>query len=184
MFLDRDGVLNRAYLRNGRPHPPDSVEQLEILPGVVDACRDLHRDGFWLGVVTNQPDVARGTQTAAGLDDIHRALRSQVDVDDVLVCPHDDVDACTCRKPAPGLLLMAAERHGIALSQSFLVGDRWRDIEAGRRAGCRTIHIDYGYAEKQPDGADAVVADLAEAARWIREQQIHDQNVTEQRGPA
>jgi D-glycero-D-manno-heptose 1,7-bisphosphate phosphatase len=168
VFLDRDGVLNTAIIREGRPHPPASAEELVIAPGVPEACRRLRSLGFLLVVVTNQPDVARGTIDAADVTDIHTRLREQVPLDSIWVCPHDDRDRCSCRKPAPGLLHKAAAFHHIDLTRSFMVGDRWRDIEAGRAAGCRTVLVvDRIYREKPAEGADAVVNGLPEAAAWI-----------------
>ena len=173
VFLDRDGVLNRPEIRDGRPYPPRSVEEFALLPAASPACDVLRSAGYALIVVTNQPDIARGTQRAEDVDAIHAALRRSVDVAGIYVCPHDDADDCACRKPRPGLLLAAAEDHGIDLASSFIVGDRWRDIEAGRRAGCRTVFVDWGYEERRPDRPDRVVADLLEAARWIRDLSDH-----------
>ncbi len=167
VFLDRDGVLNRATVRNGRPHPPDRVEDLEILPGVAGALAELRAAGYALIVVTNQPDVARGTQTRTAVDAMHARLRAELPLDDILCCFHDDAARCTCRKPAPGLLLQAARARGLDLRSSFMVGDRWRDIDAGKAAGCRTVYIDHGYAERVPVGYDAKTRSLAEAAAWI-----------------
>jgi D-sedoheptulose 7-phosphate isomerase len=168
VFLDRDGVINRAILRDGAPHPPATLEELEILPGVPEALRDLKGQGFELFVITNQPDVARGTQTRDAVEGINRKLASTLPVDDIIVCYHADQDNCSCRKPKPGMLLDAARKHGIDLSVSFLVGDRWRDIEAGRSAGCKTILINGGYREKQSSQApDARAGSLREAASWI-----------------
>ena len=167
VFLDRDGVLNRAEVRGGRPHPPASLEALELLPGVPEACRALKARGFLLVVVTNQPDVARGTQRREVVDAIHARLRAELPLDDVRACFHDDADGCACRKPAPGLLLQAARDHRLALEACYLVGDRWRDVEAGQAAGCRTIFIDHGWAERRPAAPSATVASLAEAAAWI-----------------
>jgi D-glycero-D-manno-heptose 1,7-bisphosphate phosphatase len=168
VFLDRDGVLNRAHVRNGRPYPPPSASELEVLPGAGQACEDLHAAGFVLIVVTNQPDIARGRQAAADVGAIHDALRRHLCVDAIYVCPHDDADGCACRKPLPGLLLAAAGEHDIDLAASFMVGDRWRDIEAGRRAGCRTILVECGYDERPADGPDAIVTSLVDAVSWIR----------------
>lgn len=167
VFLDRDGVLNRAVARHGRPHPPASVAELEIADGAAEACDALRGAGFALIVVSNQPDLARRTQDPVEVDAIHAELFRHVRVDDVCVCPHDDADACGCRKPAPGMLEAAAERHGLDLATSFMVGDRWRDVEAGKRAGCQTVFIDHGWDEQRPDDADAVVTGVLEAARWI-----------------
>ena len=167
VFLDRDGVINRPVIRDGRPYPPSDEAALELLPGVGDALARLRAAGFRLVVVTNQPDVARGTQTLDGLARIHARLSSQLPLDDIRVCVHDDADRCECRKPAPGLLEAAARQDGLSLPDSFMVGDRWRDIEAGRRAGCTTVFIDWGYDERRPDRPDAVVGSLPEAADWI-----------------
>ena len=167
VFLDRDGVLNRAIVRQGKPYPPTSLAEFELLPGVVEACKALRAADFLLVVVTNQPDVARGTLHRETVEAINRALRAQVPVDDIRVCYHDDQDKCLCRKPSPGLLLQAAEDWQIDLSASFTVGDRWKDIEAGRRAGCKTVLIDYAYAEAVLSVPDRSVHSLAEATDWI-----------------
>lgn len=166
VFLDRDGVINRAVLRDGKPHPPDRVEDLEVLDGVPDALRKLRGAGFRLIVVTNQPDVARGTQTREAVEAMHARLTAELPVDEVVACYHDG-DECDCRKPKPGALVAAAQRHGVELEESFMVGDRWRDIEAGQRAGCRCLFVDHGYAEQQPAGSFVRVASLAAAAEWI-----------------
>jgi D-glycero-D-manno-heptose 1,7-bisphosphate phosphatase len=167
VFLDRDGVLNAAILQKGVPYPPPNPQELVVLPGVADACRQLHDVGLVLVMVTNQPDVARGSQTLEAVRDINDALQRSVFLDAAYVCPHDDVDQCRCRKPAPGLLLSAAADLDIDLSTSVMVGDRWRDIEAGRSAGCATVHIDHDYDERRPVGADLTVASLPEAVAWI-----------------
>jgi D-glycero-D-manno-heptose 1,7-bisphosphate phosphatase len=169
VFLDRDGVLNRPRVVAGTPQPPASVEDLELLPGAADACRRLHEAGLLLIVVTNQPDVARRTQTLEGVEAFNRKLSARLPLDEIRVCPHDDADRCQCRKPAPGLLLDAARDWGIELKASVLVGDRWRDVEAGRRAGCKTVFIDWGYSEQAPEGQDLTVRMLDEAVPWILE---------------
>ena len=163
VFLDRDGVINRAILRDGRPHPPASLEELEILAGVPAALRRLKEAGFRLVVVTNQPDVARGTQTRAAVEQLHGMLQATLPIDEIRVCYHDDRDRCSCRKPAPGLLL-AHPAH--ELSRSVMVGDRWRDVEAGQRAGVRTILVGTGYDERDVS-PDFRVESLAEAASTI-----------------
>ncbi|MEA2327752.1 MAG: D-glycero-D-manno-heptose 1,7-bisphosphate phosphatase [Thermoanaerobaculia bacterium] len=170
VFLDRDGVINRAVVRDGKPHPPDTIEELEVLPGVPNALRKLRGAGFRLIVVTNQPDVARGTQTREAVEAMHARLTAELAVDEVVACYHDG-DGCDCRKPKPGALIAAANRHGVELERSFMVGDRWRDIEAGQRAGCRCLFVDHGYAEQQPAGSFVRVPSLAAAADWIIENQ-------------
>jgi D-glycero-D-manno-heptose 1,7-bisphosphate phosphatase len=150
VFLDRDGVINRAVIREGKPYPPASSVELEILPGVEAGLRQLKAAGFDLIVVTNQPDVARGAQTREQVEALHAALQAQLPIDEFRVCYHDDPDHCVCRKPRPGLLVDAAREHGIDLTASYLIGDRWRDVAAGQAAGCTCLFIDYGYAESQP----------------------------------
>lgn len=168
VFLDRDGVINRAIVRDGKPFPPSTPEELEVLPGVLEALHELKSHGYKLLVVTNQPDVGRGTQSRQMLDVMHQTLRARLPIDDILVCCHTDQDECDCRKPMPGMLLEAARKYNIDLAPSFMVGDRWRDIDAGYNAGCKTILIDYGYLERAPDHEpDLRVNSLREAADWI-----------------
>jgi D-glycero-D-manno-heptose 1,7-bisphosphate phosphatase len=173
VFLDRDGVLNRAPLRDGKPYPPAALSDLEILPDTAAALADLKQLGFLLVVVTNQPDVGRGTQKRDTVDAIHDRLKHALPLDDIFVCYHTDSDECDCRKPEPGLILRAATTYTIDLTTSYLVGDRWRDIEAGERAGCKTVLIEYGYREQAPRiGPTTRVTSLRAAADWIVEQNI------------
>jgi D-glycero-D-manno-heptose 1,7-bisphosphate phosphatase len=168
VFLDRDGVLNEATVRAGTPHPPASLAELRIVDDAPAALAALRAAGYLLVGVTNQPDVARGTQRREVVEAINRALRSALPLEEILTCYHDDADDCACRKPRPGLLLLAAERYGIDLPRSFMVGDRSKDVEAGRRAGCRTVRIGPGYpADREPVAPDAQVDSLGEATRWI-----------------
>jgi D-glycero-D-manno-heptose 1,7-bisphosphate phosphatase len=167
VFLDRDGVLSRALKVDGQPRTPMRAADFEVLPGAAGACRRLRGAGYLLIVVTNQPDIARGLLPSGELEAMHAILRRKLPVDDIVICPHDDDDRCGCRKPAPGMLVAAARAHGIDLDASILVGDRWRDIEAGRRAGCRTVLVDHGWRERLPEGADAVATDLPDAVDWI-----------------
>src|SRR5690348_9273864 len=151
IFLDRDGVLNRVILRAGKPYPPPDLSALRVIPGVLEACRALREAGFLLILATNQPDLARGLADEQEVSLIHRALRGFLQLRDIKVCPHDDSAECDCRKPKPGLLLEAARDWNIDLAASYFIGDRWRDIEAGQRAGCRSVFIDYGYQEQRPE---------------------------------
>ena len=167
VFLDRDGVLNEPVVVNGRPLPPSSVADVVLTRGVERACEALRRAGFLLIVVTNQPDIARGTRDRGAVDAINEELRQRLRLDDVLVCPHDDGDGCGCRKPRPGLLMDAGARWHIGLGCSVMVGDRWRDIEAGRAAGCRTVLVARDYRERPAVGADLVVHSLEDAVPWI-----------------
>jgi D-sedoheptulose 7-phosphate isomerase len=168
VFFDRDGVLNRAIVRDGKPLPPPGVHDLEIMPAAATALAELKSRGFPLYVITNQPDVARGTLTRSEVDQMNQQLASLLPVDDIFVCYHDDADHCACRKPKPGLIYEAQRKHNIDLARSFVVGDRWRDIDAGHAAGCKTILIDYGYRErKSTRPPEASVRSLQDAADWI-----------------
>ena len=165
VFLDRDGVLNRAILKEGRPYPPGNLSELQIPEDVPPALRKLKEAGFLLIGVTNQPDVARGEQSREIVESIHDFLEKNLPLDEILVCYHDDADRCECRKPKPGLLYQAARRYGIDLAASFMIGDRWKDVEAGQRAGCVTILLDRQYAEKKAERPpDYTVRFLSEAA--------------------
>lgn len=168
VFLDRDGVINEAIVRDGRPYPPPGLETLKLSPGAETALARLKAAGFLLVVVTNQPDVARGTQSRAMVEAQNAVLGQQLSIDDFFVCWHVDADDCSCRKPKPGLLLEAADRYSINLRASFLIGDRWRDIDAGAVAGCRTVLIDHHYVERPPvHPPDFCTDSLVAAVDWI-----------------
>ncbi len=166
VFLDRDGVLNRTTVRNGVPHPPARLDEFELLPGVPEALGRL-AEHFPLFVVTNQPDVARGSQTLQRVEEMNNYLRCRMPVVEVLTCYHDNDDDCPCRKPRPGLLYQAARRWHIDLKRSFLVGDRWSDILAGQAAGCRTVLVDKPYSGGERCFPDHCASDLVGAADWI-----------------
>ncbi len=167
VFLDRDGVINRAIVRNGRPYPPPSLADMEILPGVSEAVANLKKAGLLTIVVTNQPDVATGKQDRTIVESMNDHLRQNLKLDDLRTCFHEESEGCTCYKPRPGMLVAAAENWNIDLNCSFMVGDRWRDVGAGQAVGCKTFFIDYGYDEECRYKPDMVVSDLAEASRCI-----------------
>ncbi len=167
VFLDRDGVISRAVVRNGKPYPPASVEETEILPDTFEALLLLKGAGMRLAVITNQPDVARGTQTRERVEAINAFLAASLPLDRFEVCFHDDNENCDCRKPKPGLIRSAARALGCDPALGFVVGDRWRDIEAGKAAGCRTVWIDRSYVEQHPSEYDFRAESLREAAAWI-----------------
>jgi D-glycero-D-manno-heptose 1,7-bisphosphate phosphatase len=154
-------------VRDGKPYPPVSLVELEVLPGVHEALQKLHDANYLLVVVTNQPDVARGTSKREDVELMNAFLSSELPIDDIKTCYHDSGDKCNCRKPLPGALLEAAQERNIDLTKSFMVGDRWRDIEAGASAGCKTFFINYRYAEQKPDAPDFIVSSLLEAKKII-----------------
>lgn len=167
VFLDRDGVINRSIIRDGKPFAPVTAAEFELLPGVPDALQQLRGAGFLNIVVTNQPDIATGKQRPAVLEALHFRLKAELALDAIKVCPHLDAARCACRKPAPGLLLEAASEFNIDLAASFMVGDRWRDIAAGQNVGCRCFFIDYGYDEKRPENPFITVESLSKAVDLI-----------------
>lgn len=168
VFLDRDGVINNAVIRDGKPYPPSGLAEIRINPGVESGLNALHKLGYMLILVTNQPDVSRGRITRESVEAIHTFLQEKLPLDAIMVCYHDNHDQCDCRKPKPGHLLEAAKKFNIDLSQCFIVGDRWSDVEAGKRAGCKTIFIDNGYIEQQPDTPDFSVNSFDEAVEIIQ----------------
>jgi D-glycero-D-manno-heptose 1,7-bisphosphate phosphatase len=168
VFLDRDGVINRAVVHEGKPYPPTSMDEFVLIEGVGEACALLKRAGFLLVVVTNQPDVARGTQSMQAVEEMHAAMCNALPIDRVEVCyDADDSTGSDRRKPRPGMLVDAARALNVNLSRSVMIGDRWRDIDCGHAAGCTTVFIDYGYKEQLRTQPDIRVASLLDAARLI-----------------
>lgn len=170
VFLDRDGTLNASIVRDGKPYPPPTIAEFQLLPGVAEACRQLAAAGYVLVVATNQPDVGRGTQQQAVVEAMHVRLRELVpEITLIEVCYDDGCRIVSSRrKPGPGMLLDAAQALGLDLAQSWMIGDRAGDIDAGQAAGCRTVFIDWGYAEKPPANAPHfTVKSLNEAAAII-----------------
>lgn len=167
VFLDRDGVLNRSLVVEGKPFAPRRLRDFRLLPGAAAAVRRLKTAGFVVVVVTNQPDIGNGLVEAATVAEMNRRLMARAPVDEVRVCPHTRRDGCACRKPRPGMLVDAAARFAVDLTRSTMVGDRAGDIEAGRAAGCFTIKIERGYAEPPGPQPDMTVRSLAEAVEAI-----------------
>ncbi|HEV2319800.1 MAG TPA: HAD-IIIA family hydrolase [Verrucomicrobiae bacterium] len=169
VFLDRDGVINQALEREGKPYSPRTLEEFKILPEAACACAKLKAAGFLLVVATNQPDVGRGILESSVVEKIHAQMRAELPIDRVEVCYHagQGQSQCDCRKPKPGMLLRAARELNADLSQCWMVGDRWRDVDCGHAAGCKTIFIDRGYAEKLKQPPDFRAKNLLEAAEII-----------------
>lgn len=167
VFLDRDGVINRSRVISGTPTPPRNVEEVEILEGVVDAIKLLKNHYFVPVVVTNQPDVARGIITKEQVESLNTFIGIRTGIEYFYSCFHDDTDSCSCRKPYPGLIHQASAELNLDVSKSYMVGDRWRDVEAGQSAGCDSYFIDYSYNEKRPELPYVGVSSLLEAAQKI-----------------
>ncbi|MGA2764786.1 MAG: HAD-IIIA family hydrolase [Spirochaetia bacterium] len=165
--MDRDGVLNKSVVVAGKPYPPSNLSELELSSGVENGCRALKSAGFLLIGITNQPDVARGKTDRKIVEEINGFLTDRLGMDSFQVCYHDDHDDCECRKPKPGMILAEAGRRGIDLDASFMIGDRWKDIEAGRRAGCRTVLIHNHYSEANRSSPTYTVNSFEEAVSVI-----------------
>jgi D-glycero-D-manno-heptose 1,7-bisphosphate phosphatase len=176
VFLDRDGVLNRPVIRDGQPFPPATPEEFELYADVAEGCAELKQAGFFLVVVTNQPDVGRGTQSRELVEAMHRKLRDAVpSLDAIEICYHAGASygqPCDCRKPKPGMLLRAAVNHTIDLDRSFFVGDRWRDVDCAHTAGCRSVFIDHGYSEQLRQRPEFTVATFREGVAVILRNQL------------
>ena len=173
VFLDRDGVINKVYIKGGLPQSPNSLNELKILPGVRESIIKLKKLNFTCLMVTNQPNVSRKKIDKNSVIQMNNFLKNEIALDDIFVCYHDDSDNCNCRKPKPGLLLQAGKKWDVDFKKSFMIGDRWRDIQAGEKVGCKTIFLDYKYNEKKPKKPDFVSDSLLNAAHII-EKLIHE----------
>jgi D-glycero-D-manno-heptose 1,7-bisphosphate phosphatase len=167
VFLDRDGVLNEVAMGSGKPRSPSSLKEFRIVPHAREALLRLKAAGYLLILITNQPEVARGTQQRDFVEDLHRRLRTSLELNDVRVCFHDDEHRCQCRKPEPGLLLLAAKDWNIQMSKSYMIGDRWKDVEAGRRAGCRTVLLHRPYNTQDDAAGGHCALSFESAVEWV-----------------
>jgi D-glycero-D-manno-heptose 1,7-bisphosphate phosphatase len=177
VFLDRDGVLNRAFVRNGHPYPPSSVEDFELHDDVAPGCARLKAANFLLVVITNQPDVGRGKQSRETVEAMNLKMQSALpSLDRIEICYHAGErygEPCDCRKPRPGLILRAAAELKIDLSASYFIGDRWRDVDCARAAGCRAIFIQRGYEETLGEVPDFTVPNFNDAVNALLRDACH-----------
>ena len=165
--MDRDGVINKIVLRKGNPSSPRKFQEFELLPGIELALCHFKEKGFLNIIVTNQPDIARGLMLLSELTRMHKKIEEELKMDDIMVCVHDDMDNCYCRKPKVGMLIEASKKWDIDLKRSFLVGDGWKDMMAGKEAGCTTILLDRVY--NKGTVADRHVKDVCEIVGMITE---------------
>lgn len=168
VFLDRDGVINHSFVQDGKPYPPATLEEFYFYNDVEEALNLLKENGYLLVIVTNQPDVATGKQLRETVEKMHQIIKKNLPIDLIKVCYETDSPNCLCYKPKPGMLIEASKEMNIDLSQSYMIGDRWRDIGAGQNAGCkRSILIERGYQEKNPYKADFICKNLLKAANFV-----------------
>jgi len=172
VFLDRDGVLNKGYVRDGKSYAPRSVNDFKLLPYAARSVERLKKQGYLVIVVTNQPDINNGLASAEEVAAMHSLLKKKTNVDDIYMCQHSRNENCDCRKPRPGMLLAAAKKYHINLKKSFMVGDRASDIDAGLEAGCRTIFLNRHYKEPQPEKQEKTFLSINAATNYIIYQTI------------
>jgi len=174
VFLDRDGVINQAQVRDGHPFSPADMTEFFWVDPIKEATLELKSLGYLLFCVTNQPDVGRGLQSREVVEAFHLAILTELPIEKIFACYHDDSDQCNCRKPRPGLIADAQKEYSLDLAASWLVGDRWKDIDAGAAAGCNTVFLEYGYDEKLRAKPDHTISKLAQLVPLIRRETIGD----------
>jgi D-glycero-D-manno-heptose 1,7-bisphosphate phosphatase len=163
VFLDRDGVINRVAIRNGMPYPPSRVEEFELYEDVADGCARLKAANFLLVVISNQPDVGRGTQNREAVEAMNLKMQTALPLlDRVEVCYHAGE-----RYGQSGLILRAVAELRIDPKRSYVIGDRWRDVDCARAAGCRAIFIQRGYKESLREAPDCTVSNFDEAVSAV-----------------
>lgn len=167
IFLDRDGVINKTIFKMGKPRAPYTIEEFAFYDGVKEAVQSFKDHGYLIIVVTNQPDVARGWVSMEQVELVNNLVKEHLPVDEIKACFHTDKDQCECRKPKPGMLLEAARVWNIDVSKSFMVGDRLSDVEAGQRAGCKSILVGEGDKVETSYVPDHHCQDLLSASKWI-----------------
>ena len=168
VFIDRDGVINEVIMRNDKPSSPWFFEEFKIIDGAAIALEELKKIGFLNIIFTSQPDVARGNLSIIELEKMHKEIKEKLLIDEIKVCPHDDGDNCNCRKPKPGMLLEAAIEKNIDLGKSYVIGDTWKDVEAGKTVGCKTFLIRREYNKDYQRDYNFEVANLKEAVEIIK----------------
>ena len=170
VFLDRDGVLNRVYVRDGKSYAPRNIKDFILLPYAVPSVKKLREAGYLVIVVTNQPDINNGLITRENVDKMHIQLKRKTLVNEIFLCPHSREENCGCRKPKAGMLIEAANLFHINLRKSFMIGDRASDIAAGLEAGCRTIFINRKYNETAPVTQEITFLSIKSATNYIIKQ--------------
>ncbi len=167
IFFDRDGVLIKTDIKSGSPVAINDNNNVEFATNQVNLFKELKLKGFLFFLFTNQPDVARGKVLKVEVDLINIRVAERYLLDDIFVCYHDDIDNCMCRKPKNGLILEARDKYNLNLNQSFVIGDRWRDMDAAENSNCKSVFIDHHYSEKHPSKYKFSFENIDDALRFI-----------------
>jgi D-glycero-D-manno-heptose 1,7-bisphosphate phosphatase len=170
VFFDRDGIINKALVKNNKPYSPLTVKEFKFTDYIKLGCEALERAGFFLFIVTNQPEISRGNLQQNELNLINLLIYQTLPVKEILVCPHSHEDLCSCRKPSAKMISDAANSYNIDLKNSWLIGDRWKDIDCGFKAGCKTIFVDYNYDEILKEKPNFIVSSVSSAINIILEE--------------
>jgi D-glycero-D-manno-heptose 1,7-bisphosphate phosphatase len=158
IFLERDGILNLARVERGQQVSPRTLDDFHVNPAALAPLQELKAAGFLLLATTNQPGISRGYLSRRELDLMHIVLRKKLPLDDLLMCTHDEMDHCPCRKPKPGLIREAKFKYNLDLDRCFVVSEKWQDAEAAHNAGCISILLDSPWIGK--GHRDFVLPDL------------------------
>jgi D-glycero-D-manno-heptose 1,7-bisphosphate phosphatase len=139
VIIERDGILNKVKTERNQPVSPLTLDEFQINQDAIEPVRELKAAGFLVIVTTNQPGLSRGYQSRRELDLMHTILRRQFPIDDLFLCPHDEMDRCPCRKPKPGLIKEAIWKWQLDMDRSFVVSDKWQDAQAAHVVGCTSM---------------------------------------------
>ncbi len=167
VFLDRDGVINRSLIVNGKPKAPINYKDFIFLPNSKKSINLLIKNNYLVFVVTNQPDIGNKKILISEINLMHDKIMQQTKIEKIFMCPHSQKKNCDCRKPKIKFLLFAKKNYNLDLSKSFVVGDRFTDIQMGINSGCRTIFINRSYKEEYPKNRDYEVKNILQAAQII-----------------
>ena len=169
IFLDRDGVINEPIFRDGninKPIAPWEIDEFKLFDNIINPLNIIKKMGYHIFIVTNQPDISKGILKISTIKKMNNIIMSKLPIDEIMFCPHLDSHRCVCRKPKPGMVNILAKKWEISLSDSFFIGDNWKDIECGKGAGCTTILLDKYYNKKV--NADYRVKNLSMVNKLIK----------------
>lgn len=167
IFLDRDGILNKALVVNNKPKSPKNINEL-VLNKSLKKFLIQAKKNFFLICLTNQPEVGRKKFSKIEIEKINKYIKDFFNLDDIFTCYHEKDNICNCRKPNIGMLLKSQKKYSIDLKESIVIGDRWKDITMGKKAGCKTIFVDYKYDEILKDKPDIIVDNINKLKSYVQ----------------